>query len=106
MYRNEDRSDFFSALYNVSTSARKEEHTDSGGKDMDQKSRVRATKTLLDSSGHCQYFQVLGCQGNDGAGHILLECTHADMKKQQIARHDAMMRMLISCNKVTVVQRS
>ena len=36
-----------------------------------------------------------GCQGNDGAGHILLECTHADMKKQHIARHDAMMRMLI-----------
>ena len=35
------------------------------------------------------------CQGNDGAGHILLECTHADMKKQHIARHDAMMRMLI-----------
>lgn len=34
-------------------------------------------------------------QGNDGAGHILLECTHADMKKQHIARHDAMMRMLI-----------
>ena len=25
----------------------------------------------------------------------LLECTHADMKKQHIARHDAMMRMLI-----------
>ena len=36
-----------------------------------------------------------GCQGNDGAGHILLECTHADLKKQHIARHDAMMRMLI-----------
>ena len=36
-----------------------------------------------------------GCQGNDGAGHILLECMHADMKKQHIARHDAMMRMLI-----------
>ena len=36
-----------------------------------------------------------GCQGNDGAGHILLECTHADMKKQHIARHDVMMRMLI-----------
>ena len=35
------------------------------------------------------------CQGNDGAGHILLECTHADMEKQHIARHDAMMRMLI-----------
>ena len=36
-----------------------------------------------------------GCHGNDGAGHILLECTHADMKKQHIARHDAMMRMLV-----------
>ena len=36
-----------------------------------------------------------GCQGNDGVGHILLECTHADMKKQHIGRHDAMMRMLI-----------
>ena len=36
-----------------------------------------------------------GCQGNDCAGHILLECMHADMKKQHIARHDAMMRMLI-----------
>ena len=36
-----------------------------------------------------------GCQGNDGAGHILLECAHADMKNQHIARHDAMMRMLI-----------
>ena len=35
-----------------------------------------------------------GCQGNDGAGHLLLECTIADMKKQHIARHDAMMRML------------
>ena len=32
---------------------------------------------------------------NDGAGHILLECTHADMKKQHIARHDAMMRMSV-----------
>ena len=36
-----------------------------------------------------------GCEGHVGAGHILLECTHADMKKQHIARHDAMMRMLI-----------
>ena len=36
-----------------------------------------------------------GCQGNNGAGHILLECTHAVMKKQHVAKHDAMMRMLI-----------
>ena len=35
------------------------------------------------------------CQGSDGAGHILLECTYADMKKQHIARHDGMMKMLI-----------
>ena len=33
-------------------------------------------------------------QGNDGAGHILLECTHADMKQQHIARHDTMMQTL------------
>ena len=40
---------------------------------------------------------LAGCHGNDGASHILLECTHAesDMKKQHIARHDAMTRMLI-----------
>ena len=25
----------------------------------------------------------------------MLKCTHADMKKQHIARHDAMMRMLV-----------
>ena len=25
----------------------------------------------------------------------MLECTHADMKKQHIARHDTMMRMLV-----------
>ena len=36
-----------------------------------------------------------GCQGNDGAGHILLVRTRADMKKQHIARRDGITRMLI-----------
>ena len=41
---------------------------------------------------------------NDGAGHVLLEGMHADMKKH-IARHmhDAMMQMLIK--EYTKVQR-
>ena len=36
-----------------------------------------------------------GSQANDGARHSLLECTHTNMKKQHIARHDAMMKMLL-----------
>ena len=36
-----------------------------------------------------------GCRGSDSATHIMLECTHPDMKKQHIARYDAMMRLLI-----------
>ena len=36
-----------------------------------------------------------GSQANDGARQILLECMHANMKKQHIARHDAMMKMLL-----------
>ena len=41
----------------------------------------------------CSGCPLAGCQGNDVAGHILLECMHADidMMKQHIARHDAMM---------------
>ena len=31
-----------------------------------------------------------GCQGNGAAGHILLDCTHADMRKQHIASHNAL----------------
>ena len=35
------------------------------------------------------------CQGDDSAGRFMLECTHPDVKKQHIARHDTLMRMLI-----------
>ena len=38
-----------------------------------------------------------GCQGNRhrAAGRILLECTHADIRRRHIASHNAMMQMLI-----------
>ena len=66
---------------------------------MDQESSIHdhATETLPIRSTNTTDSRCLltGCQGNDGAGHILLECTHADMKKRHIARHDAMMQMLM-----------
>lgn len=64
--------------------------------------KTRTKKAAFMQNGSCLSGQPIantscrrfpGCQGNDGAGQVLLECTYADVKKQHTAQHDAAARM-------------
>ena len=52
--------------------------------------------TRLHMMGLVHHTQCPICPMEDSIGHIMGYCSHADMKKQHIARHDKAMRLLIS----------